>query len=246
MLIFVARCLYIALQLNVLVGVQNAVVQLLLQSSGLEFFDRIANKALSEFRFERGRYTSYVYGDQSLAHALHILWENQVDGIPVVNRETKKLIGTVRSNDVHLLLDNIKLFHNRKIMNVEEFIHLDVDVPSKDPTLDLTINKELGTLISAGNLRIKDDFHTRMDFPVTNRKTDTLKQVMEVLTGSASNRSFLVDEFQSIVGVVTLRDIIMQFAPPLIDSRINGGGFFESALEQAGCHMENGIMKTHR
>lgn len=73
-----------------------------------------------------------------------------------------------------------------------------------------------------------------MDWPVTNRKTDTLKRAMENLAETRSNFSFLVDELQHLTGVLTVRDMITQFAPPCVDSRFTGGGFFESALEQSG------------
>ena len=41
---------------------------------------------------------------------------------------------------------------------------------------------------------------------------------------------------------MTLRDIILQFAPPCVDSSIGGGGFFELALEQSGCSVKNGTI----
>ncbi|OVA18758.1 CBS domain [Macleaya cordata] len=215
---------------------QIAVVQLLLQSTGLDWFDRIADKSLSEFRFENNGSLVYVYGDQSISDALHSLWENRVNGIPVIDRETKKLIGSVRINDIHLLT-NDKLFRDRKTLTVEQFIHS--DTRRTETSLDPMIERDVGAFLSAAFLRLKSEFLPRMDFPVTNRKTDTLKQAMRVLVESKSNCSFLVDEFSHLTGVVTLRDIIIQFSPPSIDSRINGAGFFQSALEQSGCHVEN-------
>lgn len=86
---------------------------------------------------------------------------------------------------------------------------------------------------------MKNEFLPRMDSPAINRKTDTLKQAMRVLIDSKSNCSFLLDEVSRVTRVVTLRDIIVQFSPPSVDSTINGSGFFLSALEQSGCHVEN-------
>lgn len=34
------------------------------------------------------------------------MWENQTDAVPVVDLKTKTLIGNVRNNDIHLLLDS--------------------------------------------------------------------------------------------------------------------------------------------
>ncbi|KAK9286870.1 hypothetical protein L1049_015276 [Liquidambar formosana] len=216
----------------------NAVIQLLLQSSGLDWFDCIADKFLSEFQFEHEEHNVRVYGDQSIAEAIDIIWNDQIDAIAVVDRGTERAIGCVRSTDIHLLLDNDSLFHNRKNLNVEEFIHFDASKTDSDPT----IKRDLGALLSAGVLRLRNSFIPRMVSPVTNKKTETLKEAMRKLAETKSNFSFLVDELQQVKGVVKLRDIIIQFAPPCIDSRIDGGGFFESALEQTGCHVENGTV----
>ncbi|XXG83309.1 hypothetical protein AAC387_Pa10g1093 [Persea americana] len=64
---------------------------------------------------------------------------------------------------------------------------------------------------------------------------------MKNLVASSSSHSFLLNESHDhVIGVITLRDIIMQFSPPSMDSTINGGCFFESALEQCGSHVERG------
>lgn len=82
----------------------------------------------------------------------------------------------------------------------------------------------------------------RIGLPVTNRKSDTLKQAVESLTASRSSCSFVVDGHGRVEGVVTTRDIISVFSPPCMDSRIDGGTFFSAALEQAGCRVEHGQM----
>lgn len=62
---------------NLLLGTwKNAVIQLLLRSDGLEWFDGIADKPLSEFRFENEDPLFQVYGDQSIAEAFRILGQN--------------------------------------------------------------------------------------------------------------------------------------------------------------------------
>ncbi|KAF6166687.1 hypothetical protein GIB67_005549 [Kingdonia uniflora] len=221
-----------------------AIVELLLQSSGLDWFDRISDKALSEFRLENDGRLVYVYGDQTLAEALHCLRENKVDGVPVINRETKTLIGNVRVHDIHLLLDNEKFFRDRRNITVEEFIQS--DTRKSELTTDSTLTQNLGGLLSAGALRLRNKFMPTMDSPVTNKKSDTLKQAMKTLVESKNNCSYLVDESRHFIGVVSLRDVIMQFAPPGIDSRIKGGGFFQSALEQSGCHLNNGSIVHDR
>ncbi|KAH9656774.1 hypothetical protein KPL70_022804 [Citrus sinensis] len=140
--------------------------KLLLRSDGLEWFDGIADKPLSEFRFENEDPLFQVYGDQSIAEAFRIL----------------------------------------------------------------------------GALRMRNSFLPRMDQPVTNKKTDTLKAAMKNLAETKSSFSFRVNDLLQATGLLTVRDMIIQFAPPCVDSSIHGCGFFESALEQTGCKMKNGTI----
>ncbi|CAK7329672.1 unnamed protein product [Dovyalis caffra] len=217
---------------------QNEVIQLLLQSSGLEWFDSIADKALSEFRFESEERVYLVNGDQSLAEALHILWESQIGVVAVVNRENKKVIGCIRNSDVYLLLENDELLSRRKRLTVEEFIHTDTSTKNSDGTIE----GDLGALFVAGALQLRNSFLPKMDTPVTTKRSNTLKQAMENLAETKGGFYFLVNDSQQITGFLTLRDIIIQFAPPCIDSSIHGGGFFESVLEQTGCQVKNGTV----
>ncbi|KAK2665346.1 hypothetical protein Ddye_003920 [Dipteronia dyeriana] len=217
---------------------QNAVVQMLLQSDGLDWFDGIADKALSQFRLENEDHVVQVYRDQSVAEAVQILCGNRVGVIAVVERGTERLIGNMRRSDIYLLLENDKLYHKRETLTMEEFIHTDTSKTGSDPKME----GHIGALLSAGALRMRNSFLPRMDQPITNKKTDPLKQAMKNLAGTKSSFSFLVDDSQHATGVLTIRDIIIQFAPPCVDSSFHGDGFFESALEQTGCKIENGTM----
>ncbi|KAF9684380.1 hypothetical protein SADUNF_Sadunf04G0112300 [Salix dunnii] len=93
----VALCCHYLLNVNL-----NAVIQLL-QSSGLEWFDSIADNVLSEFRctlkkqyliiFESEEDVDLAHGDYSSAEALHILWQGRIGVVAVVNRENMEAIG---------------------------------------------------------------------------------------------------------------------------------------------------------
>lgn len=125
---------------------------------------------------------------------------------------------------------------------IEEFIHLD----TRKTESDVAVGGDLEAPVSAGIIRLRNSFLPRMDSPVVNRRTDTLKQAMENLVETRSDVSFLVDELQHLTGILTVRDIITQFGPPCVDSRFTGGGFFESALEQSGCQVKNGALVCDR
>ncbi|WVZ69562.1 hypothetical protein U9M48_018333 [Paspalum notatum var. saurae] len=213
---------------------QNAVMELLLQSSGLEWLDKIADKQLSEFRFAHARRPVSVFSDQTIAEALHILSKDKL-GVAIIDRKTKCLVASMQCSDLHLLLDDSSLFINRKTATLEEFINLKSKTDSGHRAAENSSTRERRNILA---LRQKDPQRTGLS--TTNRKSDTLKQAMEKLAASRSSCSFIVDEHRHLEGVVTTRDIISVFSPPCMDSRINGGTFFTAALEQAGCRVQNG------
>ncbi|TYJ44311.1 hypothetical protein E1A91_A03G214800v1 [Gossypium mustelinum] len=216
---------------------QNAVIQLLLQSDGLTWFDSIAEKPLSEFRFENES-VSFVYGDESIADALHVLFKSQTGAVAVIDRQTRMLIGSVRNGDVYLLLENDKIFRDRKVVTVEEFIRIETSNQDPDPTIE----RDMGALLSAGVLQLRNKYRPRMDSPVTNKKTDTLKEAMKNVARTKSDFCFQVDDSQHLLGILTLRDIILQFSPPSMNSNIDGGGFFETTLDLTGCQIKGGTL----
>ncbi|XP_054787871.1 SNF1-related protein kinase regulatory subunit gamma-1-like [Prosopis cineraria] len=215
---------------------QNALVQLLLESSGLEWFDNIADKALSDLKLEAQEHASYVFEDQTVADALHVLWENRTCTVAVVDRQTKKLIGCVRNSDIYHLVENDDLFRNRKNLTVGEFIH------SKPEETKASTEIDNGASMVARSIHLKKRCVPRMDSPLTNKKSDTLKQLMQQTTERNSRFTFVINEKEQVTGLITLRDVILQFAPPCVSSSIDGGGFFQIALEQSGCHIEDGTL----
>lgn len=78
------------------------------------YFTSFAIHKLLGFRFEMGDSVVHVHGDQSVAEALHKLWESRLSGMPILDRTSKRLIGTLRITDVPLLLDERRLFSGRK------------------------------------------------------------------------------------------------------------------------------------
>ncbi|KAK1352203.1 SNF1-related protein kinase regulatory subunit gamma-1 like [Heracleum sosnowskyi] len=237
---------------------ESAVVDLLLQSSGLEWFDDIADKSLSEFRFDKQ--PGIVYEDQSIVEAMSMLWVNRICAVAVVQRQTERIIGCVRISDVYHLLDNDDIFNNRKTVTVDHFIQLEPSTADSDPTVDQNLNATTSALdsdetvnqdhdasttttesnpTSTETLSLRNKLLPRMNLPVTIRTTNSLKQAMEALACSKSNVCFLVDDAERVTGLLTLRDIIIQFAPPCMDSTITGGRFFEDALEQSGCDVKD-------
>lgn len=121
---------------------------------------------------------------------------------------------------------------------MEEFINLENKTDNKHSSAKNSPACEGQNILALRNTGQR----RRTGLPVSNLKSDTLKQAMEKLTASRSSCSFIVDEQGHVQGVVTTRDIISVFSPPCMDSRLDGGSFFSAALEQVGCRVENGQM----
>lgn len=139
-------------------------------------------------------------------------------------------------------------------ITLEEFMQADRDREDKDnvnepkgdetPQHFVAVEENLGTAISAATLSVAALSIPKMAEPVTFKAEGTMKGAMETLINSRSERGYLVDERRQVTGVVTLRDIISQFAPPLAEAPNQWAGFFENALQQTGTSVESGHLVT--
>jgi hypothetical protein len=96
--------------------------------------------------------------------------------------------------------------------------------------------EDFGAAVSAAALSLANIQTPGMQDPVTFNASETMKQAMLRLFRARSDRGYIVDDEGRVKGVVTLRDILMQFSPPLAEQPPMGG-FFDSALEQTGAFM---------
>eukprot|EP00246_Nothoceros_aenigmaticus_P005156 TRINITY_DN17013_c0_g1_i1.p1 TRINITY_DN17013_c0_g1~~TRINITY_DN17013_c0_g1_i1.p1 ORF type:complete len:527 (-),score=92.25 TRINITY_DN17013_c0_g1_i1:563-2098(-) len=233
---------------------QAAAIQLLLRLVGLSWFDDIAEKPLSSYRFDADRDAGQivlVYSDDALSTALDCMWKQSVNSVPVINRETNEIIGNVRNSDLRLLLDTPDLFNRRRSITVQEFMKADADKVDRDRPGEQSkadqplrqfdaLEEQLGTIISAAALTMGPLSVPKMVDPVTFKPECTLRRAMETLLNARSERGYLVDEEKQVRGVVTSRDIITLFAPPLAEAPGQWAGFFESALQDTGTRVEFG------
>ncbi|KAG6537825.1 SNF1-related protein kinase regulatory subunit gamma-1-like [Zingiber officinale] len=214
---------------------QHAVIELLLQSNGLEWFDKVAEKSLLEYGLIDSAGVVSIYSDQTLVDVLHILWDKQINGVPIVDRRSGLLIGSVKRSDIYLLVKDDSLFSKRKTLTIEEFSK--IRKAAQDSNLSTKTE-----LASVGLLRLENSNLPKTSNPVVLRKHDSLKKTMELMLVSLSEICFLVSDSGELEGMVTLKDILLPFSPPSMDSRIDGGGFFKSVLYQTGSYVDDGGM----
>ncbi|MCO5549096.1 hypothetical protein L7F22_002562 [Adiantum nelumboides] len=210
---------------------QDAAIQLLLQCGGLEWFDSIADKRLSSFKFEvddASRDIVHIDSKKTVLEAMMSLWKHRVSGMPIIDSESQKIIGNIRTMDVGLLLDSSEIFERRRSMSLEELMKLEMELNEGGLEDENEDEEEMSAIISAAALHLKRGWRPRMSEVVTFTSEDTLKQVMTKLARARADRGFLVDQDMHVVGLVTLRDIIIQFAPPLTQFSQITPGFFHT------------------
>jgi CBS domain-containing protein len=214
---------------------QDAAVQLLLQCDGLTWFDLIAEKPLSDLGFELEHNSGTlvgVNGDDTLITAFRAMWKHRVSAMPVTDTASKHIIGTLRNTDLLILLDQPNLFNKRREILLKDFLQVETADEKSQIITQGSMEEDLGAVISTTALTLGSVSRPKMTQPVVSLPSDSLKTTMEKLVQSHSNRSFIVDDKGRLIGVITLCDIIMQFAPPLAQAPNQWGGFFESALQQ--------------
>ncbi|MCO5575731.1 hypothetical protein L7F22_029534 [Adiantum nelumboides] len=210
---------------------QDAAIQLLLQCGGLEWFDSIADKRLSSFKFEVDdalRDIEHIDSKKTVLEAMMSLWKHRVSGMPIIDSESQKIIGNIRTMDVGLLLDSSEIFERRRSMSLEELMKLEMELNKEGLEDEDEDEEEMSAIISAAALHLKRGWRPRMSEVVTCTSEDTLKLVMTKLARARADRGFLVDQDIHLVGLVTLRDIIIQFAPPLTQCSQITPGFFHT------------------
>jgi len=113
----------------------------------------------------------------------------------------------------------------------------------KEPSQGTPHQGDFGNAISAAVLSLDKIQTPAMQAPVTFKSSETMKEAMQKLFRARSDRGFIVDTQGHVTGVVTLRDILMNYAPPIAES-VPMGGFFDSALQQTGAFMGPGSVVT--
>ncbi|TQD80516.1 hypothetical protein C1H46_033932 [Malus baccata] len=157
---------------------QSAVVQGLEGCKGMEWFDYIAAKSISDLGlpFMSSIEVISTNVDDLVLEAFKKMRENQIGGLPVVQGPKKKIVGNVSISDIRFSLLKPELFNNFRNLSVRDFMN--------------TISESQG----------------RQILPITCNLQSTLGDVIETLASKSVHRVYVVDDEGEVVGVITLRD----------------------------------------
>jgi len=120
---------------------------------------------------------------QTLAEALQLLHQHELSALPVVEKESQKIIGVYSRSDI-------------------TFLASATDAEDAIANMDLTLE----TIMSQRRTDV-----TTPDALHTCTKGHTLQSIFEYFAQLRFNRLFVVDEKEALVGVVSARDLVAYF-----------------------------------
>ncbi|KAL8532537.1 hypothetical protein ACS0TY_008943 [Phlomoides rotata] len=166
---------------------QSAVIQGLQGCRGRDWFDCIAAHPLCDLGlpFMSSDRVVSVEENELILEAFKKMKDNRIGGLPVIEGETRRILGNVSIRDIRFLLLKPELFANFRELTVKDFIAT-VAVATND-------SGRTGTAI-------------------TCKADSTLGNVIDTLASRAVHRIYVVSgEENQVVGVITLRDVISCF-----------------------------------
>ncbi|KAJ4973342.1 hypothetical protein NE237_006516 [Protea cynaroides] len=170
---------------------QSAVIQGLRQCKGRDWFDCISGRPLSDLGlpFMSHNEVITVKSDELILEAFKRMKDHQIGGLPVVEGPQRKIVGNISMRDIRHLLLKPGLFSNFRLLTAKDFINT------------LSSTPEFGRAFT----------------PITCKPNALLSNVIETLASKSVHRVYVVAaEENSVVGVITLRDVIscFIFEPP--------------------------------
>eukprot|EP00249_Psilotum_nudum_P013454 c24340_g1_i3 orf=304-1608(+) len=167
---------------------QSAVVKGLQQCQGRNWFEKIAGMTLYDLGLPVMAPEDVISVDANklILEAFVLMREKHIGGLPVVEGESRKIIGNISLRDVQFLLLKPTLFEQHKSLKVLDFMK---------------------TVIST----CKNSSSLIMMPAVTCTLQSILSEVIDTLSSKGIHRIHVVDDQSCVIGVVTLRDIISCF-----------------------------------
>ncbi|XP_028766179.1 SNF1-related protein kinase regulatory subunit gamma-1-like [Neltuma alba] len=185
---------------------QPAVIHMLAECSGLQWFESWGTKMLSAVGLPLVTENQIikVYEDEPVLQAFKAMRKNRIGGVPVIERSDDKAVGTISLRDVQFLLTAPEIFHDYRNITVKDFL----------------------TAVRS-YLEKHEEVFPKLSELVTCKKGCTVKELIQLLDNKKINRIYVVDDNGNLEGVITLRDIISRLVH---EPRGYFGDFFDGVL----------------
>ncbi|KAK4256957.1 hypothetical protein QN277_006611 [Acacia crassicarpa] len=185
---------------------QPAVIHMLAECAGLQWFESWGTKMLSEVGLPlvTANQIIKVYEDEPVLQAFKVMRKKRIGGVPVIERDGDKAVGNISLRDVQFLLTAPEIFHDYRTITVKDFL----------------------TAVR-GYLEKHEEVFPKLSELVTCKKECTVKELIQLLDQKKINRIYVVDDYGNLAGVTTLRDIISRLVH---EPRGYFGDFFDGVL----------------
>ncbi|XP_050223115.1 SNF1-related protein kinase regulatory subunit gamma-1 [Mercurialis annua] len=185
---------------------QSAVIHMLAECAGLQWFESWGTKKLSEIGLPSmsSNLIVKVYEDEPVLQAFKLMRKKGIGALPVVKSDGKKAIGNISLRDVQFLLTAPEIYHDYRSITAKNFL----------TAVRNYLNEHY-------------DSSPMVNGMVTCTKDNTMKELILRLDSTKIHRIYVVDDDGNLDGVITLRDIISRLVH---EPRGYFGDFFDGVL----------------
>ncbi|GLT54145.1 hypothetical protein SLA2020_273700 [Shorea laevis] len=185
---------------------QSAVIHMLAECAGLQWFESWGTKKLSEIGLPvmTPDCVIKVYEDEPVLQAFKLMRKKRIGGIPVVESGGSRAVGNISLRDVQFLLTTPEIYHDYRSITAKNFLTAVRSYLDK--------HHEVSPILSG---------------MITCKKDHTMKELIQLLDSENIHRIYVVDDDGNLEGVITLRDIISRLVH---EPRGYFGDFFDGVL----------------
>ncbi|KAK9926655.1 hypothetical protein M0R45_023871 [Rubus argutus] len=185
---------------------QAAVIHMLAECTGLQWFESWGTKKLSELGLPpmTADRIVKVYEDEPVLQAFKLMRKKKVGGVPVIESGGSKAVGNISLRDVQFLLTAPEIYHDYRSITAKNFL----------------------TAVRS-HLEKQHEVYPMLSAMVTCKRDDTIKDLILRLDSEKIHRVYVVDNDGNLEGVITLRDIISRLVH---EPRGYFGDFFDGVL----------------
>ncbi|KAJ3675767.1 hypothetical protein LUZ60_004809 [Juncus effusus] len=166
---------------------QSAVVHMLAECVGYEWFEDWGDKKLGELGLPNTRPESLmkVKEDEPVLKAFQLMREKGIGGLPVVDESGHKAVGNISIRDVQYLLTAPEIYKDYRTITAKDFL----------------------TAVR-NHLTKQNNDSPLLHEVITCKRDDSMKEVILKLDSKRIHRIYVLDQNDNLEGVITLRDII--------------------------------------
>jgi len=185
---------------------QSAVIHMLAECAGLQWFESWGTKKLSELGLPvmTPNRIIKVYEDEPVLQAFKLMRKKRIGGIPVIENGGSRAVGNISLRDVQFLLTAPEIYHDYRSITAKNFLAA--------VRIYLEKHHEICPLLNG---------------MITCKRDNTMKELIQLLDSEKIHRIYVVDDDGNLEGVITLRDIISKLVH---EPRGYFGDFFDGVL----------------